>query len=284
MSSVATSAVVGGRGSVAPGRLWREAWESLRHPDFWAVSSWLDIIVRARKSRLGLLWLMSKSLVYTFGLGTFFASMRQVGGGDASMGEFYAYVGVGMMAYSILMAAINGSSQVFVASRPFILDGHMRLTDYLLQVLAKAFFEMCMFVPTVAIALWMAGGIAPLGFLTTLPLLLLIYLNAFWIATLFGVLGARFPDMGNMVNTVMIFAFILTPIIWYPAMMPAGTIRGSLMRFNPLFHFVEVFRAPILDNTISYHSLLYVGIFTVCGLLVATFVYRRYARLVPLWI
>jgi len=267
-----------------PGRLWRDVVESFRNPDFWAMSSWLDIIVRARKSRLGLVWLLSKSIIYVFGLGTFFASMRKVGGSDASMGEFFAHVGLGMMVFGTMMSAISSSASVFVASKAFILDGHVRLSDYLLQVLAKAFFDMCLYLPAIIVSLWMAGGVAPLGLLTALPALLLVYLNSLWIAALFGVLGARLPDLGNMVATISTFAFLLTPVIWYPGMMPAGSIRASLMHFNPLFHFVEIFRAPILDNTISTASVLYVAIFTVSGLLASTFVYRRYARYVPLWI
>lgn len=273
-----------GRGTSVPGRLWRDSLESLRNPDFWAKSSWLDIIVRARKSRLGVVWLLSKSVVYVFGLGTFFANMRQIGGEDATMGEFYAHVGLGMVVFTTLMAAINGGSNVFTSNQPFILDGRVRLTDYLMQVLAKAFFDMCLFLPVLAVALWMAGGVEPLGLATTVPVLLVVYLNALWIAALFGVLGARFPDLGNMVATLSMFAFILTPIIWYPEMMPEGTLRGSLMRFNPLFHFVEVFRAPLLDNAIAPGSLLYVAVFTACGVLLSTLVYRWHARHVPLWI
>src|SRR3546814_10397474 len=72
-------------------------------------------------------------------------------------------------------------------------------------------------------------------------------------------MGARFPDLGQLMATVSIFTFILTPIIWYPEMMPEGSLRGTLMRFNPLYHFVEVFRAPILGDAVDHSSLWYVG-------------------------
>jgi ABC-type polysaccharide/polyol phosphate export permease len=271
------------RGSGAPGDFWRELAESFRHPDFWAMSSWLDIIVRARKSRMGLIWLLAQSIVYVFGLGTFFASMRPAGSGT-TMGEHFAHLALGMMVFRTLMSAITGSSSIFVGSQAFIMDGHVRLTDYLLQTLAKAFFDMCMYLPVVAVTLWMAGGVAPRGLLTAVPVLTLIYLNALWIAALFGVIGARLPDLGQLMATVSMFAFILTPIIWYPSMMPEGSLRGDVMRLNPLYHFVEVFRAPILGDAVEPSSLWYIAIFTVLGLAVSTLVYRRYARYVPLWI
>lgn len=276
-------ALVSARGTNAPGHFWRELLESFRHPDFWAMSSWLDIVVRARRSRMGIVWLLAPSVIYVFGMGTFFAAMRPAGS-DTTMGEHFAHVALGMMVFRVLISTITGSASIFVGNQAFIMDGHVRLTDYLLKTLAKALFDMCMYLPAVAVALWLAGGVAPLGLLTMLPALALIYINCLWIAALFGVIGARLPDLGQLMATVSIFAFILTPIIWYPEMMPEGSFRGALMRFNPLYHFVEVFRAPILGNTVDPSSLWYVGITTVLGLVVSALVYRRYARYVPLWI
>ena len=282
-SDVESLAPVSARGVGAPGDFRRELLESFRHPDFWAMSSWLDIIVRARRSRMGIVWLLAPSIIYVFGMGTFFAAMRPVGSG-ITMGEHFAHVALGMMVFRVLISTIIGSASIFIGNQAFILDGHVRLTDYLLKALAKAFFDMCMYLPAVAVTLWLAGGVESLGLLTTLPALVLIYINCLWISALFAVIGARFPDLGQLMATVSIFTFILTPIIWYPEMMPEGSLRGALMRFNPLYHFVEVFREPLLGNAVDPSSLWYVGVTTVLGLVVSILVYRRYARYVPLWI
>ena len=270
------------RGTTAPGAFWRELRDSFRHPDFWALSSWLDIIVRARRSRLGVLWLIAPAVVYVFGLGSFFMSMRGISG-DSS-GEYYLHIALGALVFRTLMSTIIGSANVFSSSSAFIMDGHMRLTDYLLQSLAKSFFDMCMYLPVAAVVVWLAGGFNLTGLLISVPTLFLLYLNALWVATLFALAGARLPDLGQLLGTISIFLFLLTPIIWYPEMMPEGSIRGSLMRFNPFYHFVEVFRAPLVGKAIEPLSYWYIGIMTVFGLLISTWAYRRYARYVPLWI
>src|SRR3546814_9599334 len=87
-SDVESLAPVSARGVGVPGDFRRELLESFRHPDFWAMSSWLDIIVRARRSRMGIVWLLAPSLIYVFGMGTFFAAMRPVGSG-ITMGEHF---------------------------------------------------------------------------------------------------------------------------------------------------------------------------------------------------
>ena len=268
------------RGDGAPGAFWRELGQSLRNPEFWALSSWLDIIVRARKSRFGILWLLMPSVVYVFGLGTFFLGMQP----NASPGDFFAHVALGAMIFRTLMSSVIGSANVFHGSFSFIMDGHMRLTDYLLQSLAKSFFDMCMYAPVVVAALAVFGNVSPTGLLVSFPVLAIIYVNALWVSAVFALAGARFPDFGQLLNNVSIFLFLLTPIIWYPDMMPAGSLRAQLMRLNPFYHFVEIYRAPIMGQPVDPASIWYVGTMSVVGLAVAAIAYRRYARYVPLWI
>lgn len=281
MNEVASEVPIraGARGTGVPGAFWRELAESFRNPEFWALSSWLDIMIRARRSRFGMLWLMAPSVVYVFGLGMFFASMQPGGSGN-----FYAHVALGAMIFRTLMSTVIGSANVFIGSYSFIMDGHVRLTDYLLESLAKSFFDLCMYLPVVVIALIIFGKVSILGLLLVIPTLVVIYVNALWAAALFSLIGARFQDFGQLLSNISIFMFLLTPIIWYPDSMPVGSHRAQLMRLNPFYHFVEIFRAPIMGQPVEVTSIYYVAIMTVAGLVVATFAYRRYARYVPLWI
>ena len=269
----------GARGDGTPGAWWTELGESFRNPEFWALSSWLDILVRARRSRLGFLWLLVPSIVYVFGIGTFFHGMQ--GGG---LGAYFAHVALGAAVFRSLMSSIIGSANVFHASHAFIMDGRVRLTDYVLDSLAKSFFDLCMYVPVIVIALVLFGHASLVGLVLSLPALVVLYVNGLWIATVFALAGARFPDFAQLLNTISIFLFLLTPIIWYPDQVPAGSSRAKLMLANPFYHFIELFRAPIMGNQVDPVSLWYVGIMTVAGLAIATVLYRRYARFVPLWI
>lgn len=269
----------GNRDGASPGAFWRELAESFRHPEFWALSSWLDIIVRARRSRFGVLWLLAPSVIYVFVLGSFFRGLQ-----PGNVGDFLVHVGLGAMVFRTLMSTVIGSANVFNSSHAFIMDGHVRLTDYLLESLAKSFFDMCMYVPVVLATIVMSGHVSMTGALVALPALILIYANALWMSAVFSLAGARFPDFGQLLNNVSVFLFLLTPIIWYPSMMPAGSMRGHLMRMNPFYHLVEIFRAPLMGQPVETMSLWYVAIMTPLGLLVAALAYRRYARFVPLWI
>lgn len=259
--------------------LWQELWASLRQPEFWALSSWMDIVVRQRKSRLGILWLLAPSLIYVVGLGLFFGGMQ-----TRSFAEFSAHIALGFLVYRTLMSSVIESANVFTANQSFIMDGHMRLTDYLLEALAKSFFYFCAFLPVTIYVVAMYPGLQTQGFLW-LPLTFsVIYLNALWISVVFSLVGTRFPDFSQFIGNISVFLFLLTPIVWYADAMPADSVQGRFMKLNPFYHYVAIFRAPLLGEPLEMGSIYFVTALTLGGLVAATVLYRRYSRSVPLWI
>lgn len=259
--------------------LFRDLTASLRNPEFWALSSWLDIVVRNRQSRLGVFWLMSPAIVYIWGMGGFFASMMHV-----PLSGFAAYVAVGYLVFRVVNSAIAESTGAFAAAGPFILDGHVRLTDFVLRVIATSLFHFLVSLPVAAVALAIYPDLQWSGLLFSLVSLPVVILNALWVGVVFALFGARFPDLKHLVGNIFMFAFLLTPIIWHADAMPPGSLRGSLMRFNPFYHLVELVRAPILGQAIDPSTLPYLAVMTIGGWIVAALAYRRYARYVPLWI
>lgn len=257
----------------------RHLLESLREPAFWAYSTWLGIVTNYRRSRLGILWLFTPPVLYVWGLGAFFSSMQ-----GRPLVEFAAHVAVGFLVFRLMTAVVTDSTGVLTANQAFILDGRIRITDFVLRVVSRALFYAGVALPVVALALWMYPSLQPQGFawlLVTVPLLLL---NAIWVSVVFSLLGARFPDTEQFISNIFLFLFLLTPIIWYADQAPAESVRGMLMRFNPLFHMVEAVRAPLLGERVDPWSLrILVGI-TVIGWGAAMLAYRRFARFVPLWI
>jgi ABC-type polysaccharide/polyol phosphate export permease len=252
---------------------------SLRNPEFWALSSWLDIVVRYRQSRLGMFWLITPAIVYIWGVGAAFAKLM-----GFPLVEYATHVGLGYLVLRMISSVVIESTSAFAASSPFILDGHVRLTDFVLRVIAKALFYFVAALPVLVVALavypdpqW--AGLVPAG-----AAFLLIIVNAVWIGTVCGLIGARFPDLGQLVANIFMFTFLLTPIIWHASTMPPDSLRGTLMRLNPFFHMIELVRAPLVGDLVEWGSLYYLGAMTVIGWSIAAFAYRRFARFVPLWV
>lgn len=253
--------------------------ESLAEPAFWAYATWLGIVTNYRRSRLGILWLMTPSVVYVWGLGAFFASMQ-----GKPLSHFAAHVAIGYLVFRVMTSVITDSAGVLTANQAFILDGRVRITDFVLRVVARALFYAAVALPVVAVALWVYPDLKAAGFAWLLVTLPLILLNAVWVSVVCSLVGARFPDTEQFIGNVFMFLFLLTPIIWYADQAPAESMRGMLMRFNPFFHLIEVVRAPLLGEPLNAFSLRVVVGMATAGWLVAALAYRRYVRFVPLWI
>lgn len=259
--------------------LWRDLRDSLNHPGFWAFSSWLDIVVRYRQSRLGLFWLVAPAIVYIWGMGLFFSGV-----GGMPLAEFAAYVAVGWLVFRVVQSVVIESTTALSQASAFILDGHLRLTDFILQVAAKAMLYFFLSIPIAVPALLISSHVHGWGLLAALVTFPLVLANVLWMAVLLSLLGARFRDLGQLVSNLFMFAFLLTPIIWHASTMPSGSLRGTIMRANPLYHLVEVVRGPILGEPVGHNTYWYVVGMLVVGWLLATAAYRRYARFVPIWI
>jgi ABC-2 type transport system permease protein len=250
-----------------------------RNPEFWAFSSWLDIVVRSRQSRLGIFWLVSPVIVYVWGVGFFFANMM-----GRPLVVHAAYVALGYVIFRCVSTIVMEATGAFATAGAFILDGHVRLTDFVLRVVTTSLFHLLLSLPVVGIALLMSPETKWLSALAALAVFPLVVLNGMWVAVVFALIGARFLDIRHLISNVFMFVFLLTPIVWHAEMMPADSLRGSLMRFNPFYHLIEAVRAPILGAPIDPTTWPYLGVMTVVGWALALVAYRRYARFVPLWV
>lgn len=252
---------------------------SLRTPEFWIYSTWLELVTKYRRSRLGLFWVFLPPFLYAFVVGGFFARLQ-----GYSPAVFVPHMAIGFVLFRFVTVILNESTTTCSQHAAFILDGRVRLTDYMLRVVAKAAFYLVFATPVVVIALLISPSFNPWGLLTLVPALLAILLNVCWMSAVVAIIGSRLTDIHELMGSVMMFGFLFTPIIWTAEQVPAGTFRGSVARANPLFHFVELVRAPILGTSTEPFSIAYVLVMLVVGWLIAMYVYRRYARYVPVWI
>lgn len=259
--------------------LFRDLFDGFRHAQFWAFSGWLEIVVQNRMSRFGMLWLLMPSTLYIWGIGSFFALLQ-----GRSIREFAAYIALGTVVFRLLTSVITGSTMVYIGAKSFIMDGHARLTDFVLRSIAQAVFFFLMSMPAVVVALIVYPELHLTGLLMGMAALPLVLLNALWIGVVFSLVGARFPDLNQFIGNVFMFLYLLTPIIWSADQIPPGSVRSTLVHFNPFYHLIEIVRAPIIDGHFNVHSLYVAGAMAAVGWLVAAFAYRRWARFVPIWL
>lgn len=252
---------------------------SIRRPEFWAYSSWLDIVTKYRRTRLGVAWLLLPSFIFITVLGNVYSHLM-----GHSVAEYLPYLGVGYVCWRFMLQCINESATVFRSHKAFIMDGRVRLTDYVLRAVAKPlFYFMFALVVVIGVLLW-SPAVSWMGIFSLVVSLPVLILNMVWISFCIALVGARFPDTSEFIGTVLVVGFLLTPILWYVERFPADSTRGFIARLNPAYHLIEIVRAPALGHLPSNTTLMMVGGMTIGGWLLMALLYRRYTRFVPLWI
>lgn len=252
---------------------------SFRHTRFWVFSTWLDILARARMSRLGIVWLLLPSFLYIWGVGYLYAIIFRT-----PMSEFAVYVGVGTIVFRLVTGTIISSTGIYKSAKSYIMDGNVRLSDFVLRGISNNSFTFIMSIPAAAIAIAIYPQLSALGLLLAVVALPLIFINLLWIAVVFSLIGARHPDLSQLVPNVFMFFYLATPIIWTTDNMPPGSVRGHLLTFNPFYYLIEIVRAPIMHGRLDLQAMVVSSLMAVVGCLVAAYAYRRWASFVPLWI
>ena len=90
--------------------------------------------------------------------------------------------------------------------------------------------------------------------LVALPIYLI---NAISLQYIFGYLSARFRDVEHLVTALLRILFFMTPILWLYE--DLTDFRRVVADLNPLTHFVEIFRAPLLGEAPSLMNWQMVG-------------------------
>lgn len=246
---------------------------------YWFLITWLTFLIHYRKTLLGPFWLLIGPALFIALLGFLFSRI-----GQADPAIFIPHLTIGLIVWTLISGFVIGSATVFQRNRPQIMQGGMSLTDLVmvevsttvLQFLHQAILILIVFVI-------FQHGIGPYALISLVGFGLLIA-NGIWLTIVFGVIGARYRDLAEIVQALMRIAFLATPIIWMVGDNNSGGVLGLYLTFNPFYHFLEIFRAPLMGDPVASLSWLIVIVITVAGFASAQFLYVRFAHRVPLWI
>ena len=122
--------------------------------------------------------------------------------------------------------------------------------------------------------------------LSFIPALFLIMLNCVWVAMCFGILSTRYRDISPLLFSLVQLLFFMTPIIWN-----ANTLEqqgaghwAKIVELNPLLHYLDIVRAPLLGDPQELRHWVVVLVLTVLGWIVALLAMRQYRARVPYWV
>jgi ABC-2 type transport system permease protein len=274
--------------STAPSISWRRAAEDLStgwaQRQLWGHLGWQDIRQRYRRSVLGPIWISISMAVTAVALGILYAGLF-----GNPLETQLPYILVGFIIWAFISGCISEGSDVFVANEGLIkhLPSPISVHVYRLVWRQVLFFAHNLVVYVVMLLIFPQ----PLNwsFLLALPALGLLALNGAWVALAFGIVTTRFRDMLPITQSLVQLLFFMTPIVWiYEDLVnsPNETIasRARLAELNPLLHFVEILRRPMLGLSTEWRHWVVVGVITVVGWAGTLVIMRKYRARVSYWV
>lgn len=230
---------------------------------------------------LGPIWIVLGPVLFVGFLGALF-----VGYSNSSADVFIPHMTIGYIVWTLLGGYLSRGHSIFSRKRSYLLLERARYTDIVLldnSELIIHFLHQCIIIFLVC---WYYKTVESLYVLMAIPGLCLILLNGYWISFLFGLIGARFKDFGEIITSVVRVAFFATPIIWYPgeSVGQKKQIFQLYLDFNPFYHFLQLVRAPLVGDEISLLTWMVVGCFSLFGFLITGIAYRYMRHLIVFWV
>lgn len=239
---------------------------------------WQDVRQRYRRSSLGPFWLTISMGVMIGTIGVVFGSIF-----NSPLDEFFPFLTIGMILWTFISAVVTEGCSGFIAAEGIIKQLPLPLFVHILRLVWRnilMFAHNVVIFPLVLIAVgkpleWVAFASIP-GFL-------LLTLNLTWVALLLAMLCARYRDLPQIVASFLLVAFYLTPIMWLPKLL-SGRAHLYLLDGNPIYHVLEVVRAPLLGHMpTALNWLVAIGL-VIFGWLATLIIYSRYKRRIAYWL
>ncbi len=248
----------------------------LRRYELWGMMGWQDIRQRYSRSVLGPVWLTLNMALMVVGLGFLYAGLF-----GQALESYLPFVTMGFIVWALIAGLLTDGAMTFISSDGVIRQIAVPLSVFVYRVLWRHLIILGHNI-WIYVAVAVVFGIWP-GFtgMLVIPALALLCLNGVWVGLLLGAASARFRDIPQFVGNLIPVLFLLTPVLWRADQVPE---RAFFVVFNPLYHFVEVVRAPMLGTYASPLSWLVVIGITIVGWAVTLTFFTRYRGRIAYWL
>jgi ABC-type polysaccharide/polyol phosphate export permease len=253
--------------------------DGFRNWELWVRLAVLEIKRRYRRTVIGPFW-------SAISLGIFVAAMGTVGAGlwNRDMSFYLPFLASGMLVWLMISSIIIESCMLFTAAEHFIRQTRF---DYSVLAYALVWRNFIVFLHNASIYVLIVLLFAPRMLLApavlfVVPGLLFVMATGVWVALLVGAVCVRYRDVQQFLTSVIQICLFVTPVFW-PEDLLQGARRFLFVELNPLYHFINVVRAPLLGKVPALSSYVVVILITAVGWAVTYAFFSRFRKRIAFW-
>jgi ABC-type polysaccharide/polyol phosphate export permease len=245
----------------------------------WSKLAQLDVGLRFRRSKLGALWLIIPSLVFSFGAGFIWANLF-----NQRPADFIPFVAIGFAIWGYLSAALIEGGNVFVNAQGYIKQVPLPLAVFVYRTMAAQSLYFGISFVTGLVTIFIFNGFDLLAVARGMFGLIILLSFCFSAIYMMAFLGARFRDIPMAMQSILQLAFVVSPVI-YPARILEERGLNLVAQLNPLACLIEIVRTPLVTGDWASPAYYVMAVFvTVLFLGMASIFHGLWARKVVYWL
>jgi lipopolysaccharide transport system permease protein len=208
---------------------------------FWTHLSLSDVRARWRRSFFGAFWAVLQPLGMTLLVSLVFSKLF-----NTDLASYAPYILSGMVVWEFITSTAVGGSLAFVQADAYIKQCNHPLAIYTLRAMLSNLIVLMM--ASVSLIAWVLAAMPEhLGWswLAALLIFPIVALIAWPLATLLAYIAARFRDLPHALGLAFQALWFVSPVYFEAKLFRGGGLDG-LVDYNPIYHLLEIARAPLL--------------------------------------
>jgi ABC-type polysaccharide/polyol phosphate export permease len=250
--------------------------QSFKKKDTWLYLGIQDIKLRYRRSIIGPWWVTISSAIMIMALGFLYSNIFVT---DTK--TYLPFFAIGYVFWAWISGQISDATTGFIQFENAIKQIDMPFPIYLFRFSVRNFIILLHNLVVVLLVLCIIGDGFNFNSLYLLPALFLIQLMLLMLCINISIFCTRFRDMNQVVMTALQIIFFFSPILWQP-----NALRGhsALITFNPVYHWIEIIREPLLGKLATALDWEFVIINTLVFFILATYLLGRFKSRIAIWL
>lgn len=249
---------------------------SIRSHEQWAYMALQDIKLRYRRSMIGPWWVTISTGFMVMMLGFLWS---HIFGSDLQ--NYLPFFAVGFVLWGWMSGQILDSAGGFFQFEGMIKQVKLPLPIFTLRLNVRQCIILLHNSIIIALVLLIIGQGFTFTSLIAIPNLILIQLNLTLLSIIITIFCTRYQDMTQVINVGIQIVFFITPILWQ---VEALKSRTYLAEWNPVYHWIEIIRGPLLGHLPTINDYLWSGGSLITLSFIATYYLGRYRSRIAFWL
>jgi len=254
----------------------RLLYQALATPRLWWSLGIADVRLRYRRSTLGPWWNTVSTGVLVGILGTLWSTIFGV---DISI--YLPYFAIGHVVWLFISSQLTESVAGFTQFEGVIKSVPLPLAGLILRVLVRQVLVLAhnLVIALIILLVWPS---ASLGALVPAVAGLVLVIGTCGICSIIiAIFCTRFRDMGPVVTNALTLIYFMSPILWMPS---KQTERFFFLTWNPIYHWIELVRAPLLTGAFPTLSWVIALGFAFVSALAACYMLGKFHHRIVYWL